>query len=115
MRKGRSVFMSATDRQARLVGGIDVALTLCLTVASFEPLRSRIGRATGLWHPCIAAGAELWSPVLVLITILPVALGFFVARSAPAGKARTVARVGAGSLLAVTLFMVAFPTGSCIA
>jgi hypothetical protein len=106
--------MKPTARQARLVGGFDFALTLVLIVASFEPLRSRIGRATGLWHPCAATGgAELWSPVLLLITILPIALGFVVARSAPAGKARVLARLGAVSLLVVTLFMVAFPTGSC--
>ncbi len=107
--------MEATARQARLVGGFDFALALCLIVAAFEPLRSTIGRATGLWHPCIATGSELWSPVLLLIMILPVALGFLVARSAPAGKARAFARLGAASLLVVTLFMVAFPTGSCIA
>jgi len=105
-------------RMTTVVGVLDLLLALALVICSFEPIRSAIGRSTGLWHACmpVAGGHdhEHWSPLLVAIGILPVAVGFVSGHFAPPGRARLVAKVGASALSIIVIALVVFPTGSCV-
>jgi hypothetical protein len=101
------------------VGGLDLGLAFALMLANFEPVRSGIGRATGLWHPCVAPydggwGHEVWSPVLILLAVVPVALGFVTAHLAQPGIAKLVTHWGAIALSILVIGFVVVPTGSCI-
>jgi hypothetical protein len=101
------------------VGGLDLTLALAFILANFEPVRSAIGRASGLWHPCVAPygggwGHEVWSPALLLIAMVPVALGMVTAFLAQPGMAKLAAWWGAISLAVLVVGFVVVPTGSCI-
>jgi hypothetical protein len=101
------------------VGGFDLALALAFMLANFEPLRSAIGRASGLWHPCVAPydgswGHAVWSPIIFLFAVIPVAVGFAMAHLAKPGMAKLVAGWGAIALSILVVGFVVFPTASCI-
>jgi hypothetical protein len=105
-------------RAALATGGINLALAVALVIVSFEPLRSRFGRATGWWHPCLPVGGDLglerWSPILLLFVAVPVCLGVIGAVSAPSQRARVVACRGAVVLTLVGVVLVFVSFGSCI-
>jgi hypothetical protein len=106
-------------RAAWFVGAFDLALALAFMLANFEPVRSAIGRASGLWHPCVApydgsTGHAVWSPVLILLAVIPVALGFVTAHLAQPGMAKLVAGWGATALSILVVVFVVLPTSSCI-
>ena len=106
-------------RTPNVIAWINAALLIALVILNFEPLRSGFGRATGLWHPCVPSGAglayERWSPLLILIVIVPVMIGLSLAWRTPQNRQRTRLVMPSALLLALAIGFVVVPTGSCIA
>jgi hypothetical protein len=98
---------------------LNSALLGALCVLAFDPQRRAFGRATGLWHDCAVGlgggtGYERWSPVLLLLLLLPVTLGVIFAARTTKPLATWLLAVSL-ALGVVAVLLVVVPTGACIA
>ncbi len=109
---------AVSGRLAAAAGVLNLVLAAALARLAFGSLPETVGRPTGLWHPCLPGpyghGRAGWSPLLLAVVAVPVALGALVAWRSPQGQARALAAVAAGMLAAVGMAMVAIPTGLCV-
>jgi hypothetical protein len=99
---------------------IDVVLAVTFVALNLEPMRSAVGRTTGLWSSCARnvgdnASTEAWSPWILALVAVPASLTFVLAEVADVSPGRRRAsRIAAGTLLILVGLGVVVATATCI-
>jgi hypothetical protein len=100
------------------ITALNAALCFLLLIATFEPVRTVVADATGLWRGCVpvrsAGDAERWSPWLLVFVIPPSAVALWLsARAVRVGLAVRWPLTSSLVLLGLAVGLVMLPAAVC--